>query len=249
LLPTELNRAVGVVGFPRGGGIAGGLNNLGIGITIKEGSPTGSFHLGGDIALGIHRREISLGDIVNLLSARGAKVDAVEGTGVTANDGGNDLKELVDGQITGNGLNAGKGLCDAELVVVRSIGETNSFPGSGVNLFNKGGKGTGLGGAEHRLEVRSAATGDIGDNKFEGIVGARATRAETLQPGIDGGNDGTVGSLQENLEKTVRIETLGPRVSSNGNDGAFALGGNVAKLSECAANSRGNKERTGEEHD
>ena len=96
---------------------------VGKGELTDEGSPTIGPHVGGDITLAKDRREIRFGDIVNLLNARSAKVDAIKGAGIAANDGGNSLNKLADGQGTSNGLDAGKGLSDAELVVIRSTAD------------------------------------------------------------------------------------------------------------------------------
>lgn len=81
---------------------------------------------------------------------------------------------------------------------------------------------------QDRLELRGAAGRKVCDDGGDVIIGTRAERAETLQPGIDGTDDGTVGSLQENLEKAGGVETLSTRGSSDGNDGILALGGNAA---------------------
>lgn len=84
-----------------------------------------------------------------------------------------------------------------------------------------------MGVAKDRLEVRGTASGNVGGNGGQIVVGARAELAETLQPIIDGGNCGAACPLQENLEKTAWIETLGTRGSSDGNEGILALGGNA----------------------
>lgn len=94
--------------------------------------------------------------------------------------------------------------------------------------MNEGSKGTGLGTAEDRLKVCSAASGYVGDNGGNVIIGTGATRAKTLQPGINGGNDRVAGPLQKDLKKAVGIKALGFRVGSDGNDGVLALGRNVA---------------------
>jgi len=239
-LPGNLSRAVGAgvgAGVSGGGFVAGSLDDVGIRSTINEGSSTGCLQ-GVGIALVKERGEIGLEDIVKLLNARSAEVDAVEGAVLAAGNLGKDHNELVDSQGTRNRLNVGKGLGDAELVL-RSIGKTKGLPYSGINLLNDGDNGTGRGVAE--LKVCGAASGNVGDNEGKVIIGARPARTETLQPGIDGGNDGTVDPLHEDLEKITGIETRGPRVSSDGNDGALTLGGNTTGLSECAANHGGNK--------
>jgi len=82
--------------------------------------------------------------------------------------------------------------------------------------------------ADDGFEVRGTASGHVGDNNGQVIVGAGAERAESLQPIIDRGNSGAAGSLQENLEKTTGVETLGTRGSSDSNEGTLALGGNAA---------------------
>ena len=84
----------------------------------NEGSTTAGLHRGSDIALTKDSREIGIGDIVNLFDTSSTKVDAAERTGLAISNGGNDTNELVDSQGPGDGLNAGKGLGDAELVVV-----------------------------------------------------------------------------------------------------------------------------------
>lgn len=84
-----------------------------------EGSTTFGLHAGGDITLTKNRGEICVGDIINLLNASSAKVDAIEGAGVAGSDGRSDLNEPVNGHGTGGGLNVGKGLGDAKLVVLR----------------------------------------------------------------------------------------------------------------------------------
>lgn len=58
-----------------------------------------------------------LGDIVHLLDARSAKVDAVSPAGENS---GNDLKEFIDRQGPISRLDIREGLSDAELIVVRS---------------------------------------------------------------------------------------------------------------------------------
>ena len=85
----------------------------------NERSATFGLQVGGNITLANYGRETCLGDIVNLLNARSARVDAIEGALVGA-DCGTDLLKLAGGQGTGNGLNTRKGLGDAELVFVRS---------------------------------------------------------------------------------------------------------------------------------
>lgn len=89
-------------------------------VLTNKGSATFSLDVGGDIPRTKDRWEIGFCDIVNLLNARGTKVDAVEGAGLAGSNGGNDLKDFVEGQGTGNGLNVGKGLCYAQLVLLRS---------------------------------------------------------------------------------------------------------------------------------
>lgn len=94
--------------------------------------------------------------------------------------------------------------------------------------MHDGSDGRRLSVANNGLEVRGAASGHVGDNNRQVIVGAGAERAETFQPIIDRTNSGAAGSLEENLEKTVGVEALGTRGSSNGNEGTLALGGNTA---------------------
>ena len=94
--------------------------------------------------------------------------------------------------------------------------------------MHDGSEGRGLGIADNGLEVRGTASGHVGDNNGQVIVGAGAERAETFQPIIDRGNCGAAGPLQENLEKTAGVETLSTWRSSDGNEGALALGGNAA---------------------
>lgn len=108
------------------------------------------------------------------------------------------------------------------------LGKTDTLPDSGVGLLNEGGNSSGLGIAEDRFKFRSASGGNVGDNNGEVIVGASTECTETLQPGIDGGNCGTGGSLQENLEKTTGVKTSGARGSSDCKDGTLAFGGNAA---------------------
>jgi len=238
-LPGHLNTAVGAgVGVSGAGVVAGGLDDVGIRSTIDKWSTTAGFHAGSDLTFSKDRGEISLGDIVNLLNARSAKVDAIK---ITGDKGGDCLDKLVDSQGAGSGLNARKGLGDAKLIVIRSIGETNTLSDSGINLLDDRGKGAGLGGADERLKVRGAACGDVRDNGSEVVVGARAACTETLQPGVNRGNDRTTASLQENLEKATRVEASGLRVGSNGDDGVLALTGDATGLSKCTANSRSNK--------
>lgn len=82
-----------------------------------ERSATVSLYVVVDLTLAKGRGEIGLGDIVNLLDARSAKVDALDGLAIE--DGVDDLTELVGGQGTSSGLDGGKGLGDAELVALR----------------------------------------------------------------------------------------------------------------------------------
>lgn len=65
------------------------------------------------------RGEIVLGDIVDLLNARGADIDATERAAIAVGNSGNDIKEFVDGQGTVDGLNVGEGLSDAKLAIIR----------------------------------------------------------------------------------------------------------------------------------
>ena len=85
-----------------------------------------------------------------------------------------------------------------------------------------------LSAAQNRLELCGAASGNVGDDGGEIIVGARTKRAETLQPSIDGGDDGTSGSRHENLEKVGGVETRSTRGGSDGNYCVLALGRNAA---------------------
>jgi hypothetical protein len=217
---------------------AGSLYDVGIRSTINEGSTTTGLQVGSDTSSRAKDRgEICLYDIVNLLNARSAKVDAAElGAVLAGNNGSGDRVEFGESQGTGGRLNDGKGLGDAELVVLGSIGKANGLPNSGINLLNEGDSFAGLGIAE----LCGATSGHVGDDKGKIVIGARSAPAEALQPGIDGGNDGAVGSLHENLDKIAGIETLGPRVSSDGKDGGLALGGNAC-LSECATDNRSDK--------
>jgi len=197
LLSSDLDRAVGVaygVRASRGGPVAGSLDDVGIRSTINERSATFRLHLGGDITLANYGRETCLGDIVNLLIARGTKVDAVKGALVGA-DGGTDLAKLAGGQWTSNGLDTGKGLGDAEFVFVRGVGKTKGLPDRGVSRLNDGGNGRRLGVAKERLKVCGAAGGNVGDNGGKVIVGARPKCAESLQPGVDRADNGTAGPL------------------------------------------------------
>jgi len=84
----------------------------------NEGSTAAGLHVGGDITLTKDRREIALGDIINLFDTSSTEVDAAERAGLAIGNGGNDINELVDSQGTGDGLDTGKGLGDAELVIV-----------------------------------------------------------------------------------------------------------------------------------
>ena len=84
------------------------------------------------------------------------------------------------------------------------------------------------GGGFDVAELCGATGENAGDNKGKIVIGARSARAEALQPGIDRGNDGTVDSLHENLDKIAGIETCGPRVSSDGNEGLLACGRNLS---------------------
>ena len=95
---------------------------MGVGTVVhtNERRPTISLHMGGDITLTEDRWEIGFGDVVNLLNARSTKVDTVEGTSLAGSDGGNDLNDFVESQGTGSGLDVGKGLRYAQLVLVRS---------------------------------------------------------------------------------------------------------------------------------
>lgn len=245
-MSSNLDRAIGAgVTFSSVGPVAGSLDDVGVGCAINERSPTFSLHVGGDVTRTKDRWEIGFCYVVNLLNARSTKVDAIEGT---SSDGGNDLTDFADGQGTGDGLNVGKGLGYAQLVFVRSISKTDSFPNGGVSLLHDGNEGRGLGVADDGLEVRSTTSGHVGDNNGQVIVGAGAERAETFQPIIDRSNSGATGSLQENLEKTVGIETRGTRGSSDGNEGTLALSGNAADLSKCAADSGSKKKRASKEH-
>lgn len=130
---------------------------------------------------------------------------------------------------------------------------------------------TGLGIAEDRLEVRCAARGNVGDNSSNVVIGARAACAETLQPGIDGCDDGTSGPLQVDLEKGAGVETVGLGASSDGKDSILTLSRDATvrekvvrplreivlrtvdwhkpDLSKCTANNRSNKEKTSKKHD
>jgi hypothetical protein len=140
------------------------------------------------------------------------------------------------------------------------LGKTNGLPDSWVRFLNDGGNGGGLSIADDGLKLRGAAGGNISNNSGEVVVGARPKCTETLQPGVDGVNDGTGGPLQENLNKTVGVEAVGLWGSGNTKDGVLASGGNVTsagngwsdlkrglcnpkrmdklELSECTANSR-----------
>ena len=62
--------------------------------------------------------------------------------------------------------------------------------------------------AENGLKVRGAATGNVCDNCGNVVIGAGAACAETLQPTVNGCDDGTGGSLYENLEKAAGVEAL-----------------------------------------
>lgn len=91
--------------------------------------------------------------------------------------------------------------------------------------MNEGGERTRFSIAE--VEVCGAASGHVGDDRREAVIGTRAKRAETFQPGVNRGDDGTAGPLQENLKKTVGVEACRLRTSSDGKDGALALSRNV----------------------
>jgi len=198
-------------------------------------------HAGGDLTLAKDRGEIVFGDIVHLLNARSADIDATERAGIAVGNGGNDAKELVGGQGTVGGLDVGEGLGNAELLIIRSIGKAKRLSDSRVKLLNDWGKGTRLSIAEDRLKVCGAASGYVGDNRGEVVVGTRAERAESLQPGVNRRDDGIAGPLQENLEEAAGIEARCPRASSDGKDGTLTLRRNVTDLSECATNSRSNE--------
>ena len=92
-----------------------GVGNDGL---TNEGSTATGLHVGGDVALAKDGGEIVLGDVINLFDTSSAEVDAAERVGLAINNGGNGIDKLVDSQGTGDGLNAGKGLGDAELVVL-----------------------------------------------------------------------------------------------------------------------------------
>ena len=77
-----------------------------------------SLHVGGDITLTEDCGEGVLDDVVNLLNARSADIDATE-PGIAVDNSGRDIKEFVGGQGTVDGLNVGEGLGDAELVTIR----------------------------------------------------------------------------------------------------------------------------------
>jgi len=241
LLSSNLNRAIGAGVRARSGPVAGGLNDVGIRCTINERSTTIGLHVGGDITSTEDRWETVFGDVVNLLNARSTKVDALEGAVLAGSDGGDDLKDFVESQSTGNGLDIGKSLGYAELVLIRSIGKTDPLSNGGVSLLYDGGNGGGLGVADDGLQIRGTASGHVGDDIGQIIVGARTVRAETLQPSIDGSNCGAAGPLQENLEKTARVETRGTRGSSDSNEGTLALSGNPTDLSKGTTDSGSNK--------
>jgi len=90
------------------------------GALTNERSTTFSLDIGGDIIRSKDRWEIGFCYVVNLLDARSTKVDAIEGAGLASNDGGNDLEDFAEGQGAGNGLDVGKGLGYAQLVLLRS---------------------------------------------------------------------------------------------------------------------------------
>lgn len=68
---------------------------VGRGGLTDEGGATIGLHVGGDAALAKDCGEIGLGDVINLLDARSAKVDTVERAGLAGGDGGNNLKYLA----------------------------------------------------------------------------------------------------------------------------------------------------------
>jgi len=90
--------------------------------------------------------------------------------------------------------------------------------------------------AKEGLKVLSAASSYVGDDRGDVIVGTWTKRAEAFQPGVSRGNNGFTGPLQKNLKEAIGIKTRGLRVGGDSNDGVLALSGNVAGLSECAAN-------------
>lgn len=77
------------------------------------------------------------------------------------------------------------------------------------------------------MKICGAAGGDVCDNKGEIVVGTRAARTETPQPGIRGGDDRVVSPHYEDLNKIGGVETRGLRAGSDGEDGVLAFGRDV----------------------
>ena len=91
----------------------------GSGRLTNERRATASLHVGGDITPTEDCGEGVLDDVVHLLNARSADIDATERAGIAVDNSGKDIKEFVGGQGTVDGLNVGEGLGDAELVTIR----------------------------------------------------------------------------------------------------------------------------------